>query len=72
MTQVPADRQKWMGFPGGMLKDSDDLLAKAAKLKPGAKVMLVGTAEGAELKAPAGLSCMWGFAKCWHSLIRRL
>jgi len=53
LTQVPADRQKWMGFPGGMLKDSDDLLAKAAKLKPGAKVMLVGTAEGAELKAPA-------------------
>merc|ERR1740120_404941 len=35
-----------------MLKDSDDLMAKVAKLKAGAKVTLVGTAEGGELKAP--------------------
>mmetsp|Transcript_87606 Transcript_87606/g.225688 ORF Transcript_87606/g.225688 Transcript_87606/m.225688 type:complete len:529 (-) Transcript_87606:93-1679(-) len=53
LTQVPMDRQKYLGFPGGMLKDSDDLTAKVAKLKAGAKVTLVGTAEGGELKAPA-------------------
>merc|ERR1719160_686615 len=39
-------------FPGGMLKDSDDLDAKVAKLKPGAKITLLGTAEGGELKKP--------------------
>jgi len=52
MTMVPVDRQKFLGFPGGMLKDTDDLMAKVQKLKPGAKVTLVGTAEGGELKAP--------------------
>mmetsp|Transcript_7532 Transcript_7532/g.21562 ORF Transcript_7532/g.21562 Transcript_7532/m.21562 type:complete len:535 (-) Transcript_7532:146-1750(-) len=52
LTQVPPDRQKYMGFPGGTLKDTDDLSAKVAKLKAGAKIMLVGTAEGGELKAP--------------------
>lgn len=52
LTQVPMDRQKYLGFPGGMLKDSDDLMAKVAKLKAGAKITLVGTAEGGELKAP--------------------
>merc|ERR1719311_1622927 len=36
-----------------MLKDSDDLDAKIAKLKPGAKITLMGTAEGGELKKPA-------------------
>merc|ERR1719353_2060915 len=36
-----------------MLKDSDDISAKAAKLKPGAKITLLGTAEGGELKQPA-------------------
>merc|ERR1719271_1087542 len=35
-----------------MLKDSDDLDAKVAKLKPGAKITLLGTAEGGELKKP--------------------
>eukprot|EP00913_Durusdinium_trenchii_P024435 g22938.t1 len=35
-----------------MLKDSDDLLAKVAKLKPGSKIQLMGTPEGKELKAP--------------------
>merc|ERR1719469_1561083 len=35
-----------------MLKDDDDLSAKVAKMKAGAKVMLIGTAEGGELKAP--------------------
>jgi len=52
LTNVPVDRQKYMGFPGGALKDADDLCAKAAKLKPGAKVTLMGTAEGGELKEP--------------------
>jgi len=53
ITRVPADRQKFLGFPGGMLKDTDDLPAKVAKLKPGAKITLMGTAEGGELKEPA-------------------
>ncbi|OLQ13930.1 Ubiquitin carboxyl-terminal hydrolase 6 [Symbiodinium microadriaticum] len=52
LTQVPMDRQKFLGFPGGMLKDTDDLMAKVAKLKSGAKVTLMGTPEGKELKAP--------------------
>lgn len=52
LTNVPADRQKFLGFPGGLLKDSDDLGAKVAKLKPGSKVTMMGTAEGGELKAP--------------------
>eukprot|EP00928_Gymnodinium_smaydae_P047586 TRINITY_DN31771_c0_g1_i1.p1 TRINITY_DN31771_c0_g1~~TRINITY_DN31771_c0_g1_i1.p1 ORF type:complete len:537 (+),score=168.46 TRINITY_DN31771_c0_g1_i1:107-1717(+) len=52
LTRVPVDRQKYLGFPGGMLKDTDDLGAKVAKLKPGQKVQLMGTAEGNELKAP--------------------
>eukprot|EP00437_Effrenium_voratum_P014573 CAMPEP_0181454574 /NCGR_PEP_ID=MMETSP1110-20121109/30309_1 /TAXON_ID=174948 /ORGANISM="Symbiodinium sp., Strain CCMP421" /LENGTH=516 /DNA_ID=CAMNT_0023578925 /DNA_START=38 /DNA_END=1588 /DNA_ORIENTATION=- len=52
LTQVPIDRQKYLGFPGGMLKDSDDLMAKVAKMKPGAKVTLMGTPEGKELKSP--------------------
>jgi len=51
ITSVPVDRQKYIGFPGGMLKDSDDLDAKVAKLKAGAKITLLGTAEGGELKA---------------------
>jgi len=50
ITSVPVDRQKFLGFPGGMLKDSDDLDAKVAKLKAGAKITLLGTAEGGELK----------------------
>lgn len=53
LTKVPVDRQKFVGFPGGVLKDSDDLMAKVQKLKPGAKVQMLGTAEGDELKAPA-------------------
>lgn len=52
LTSVPMERQKYTGFPGGMLKDSDDLMAKVAKLKPGSKIMLIGTAEGGELKVP--------------------
>mmetsp|Transcript_6094 Transcript_6094/g.14151 ORF Transcript_6094/g.14151 Transcript_6094/m.14151 type:complete len:525 (+) Transcript_6094:165-1739(+) len=51
-TNVPPERQKYTGFPGGMLKDTDNILEKAQKLKPGAKVMLIGTAEGGELKKP--------------------
>merc|ERR1719217_1617536 len=35
-----------------MLKDTDNLDEKLAKLKPGAKVTLLGTAEGGELKKP--------------------
>ena len=40
-TTVPADRMKILGFPGGVLKDGDDLPAKLAKLKPGAKLQMV-------------------------------
>jgi len=50
ITTVPVDRQKYLGFPGGMLKDTDDLDARVAKLKAGAKITLLGTAEGGELK----------------------
>mmetsp|Transcript_52726 Transcript_52726/g.123308 ORF Transcript_52726/g.123308 Transcript_52726/m.123308 type:complete len:520 (+) Transcript_52726:80-1639(+) len=53
MTNVPVDKQKYLGFPGGALKDSDDMMQKAGNLKAGAKVTLVGTAEAAQLKAPA-------------------
>jgi len=52
LTTVPVERQKYLGFPGGMLKDTDDLMEKVKKLKPGAKITLMGTAEGKELKAP--------------------
>eukprot|EP00434_Breviolum_minutum_P000732 symbB.v1.2.000645.t1/scaffold7.1/size571927/13 len=52
LTSVPPERQKFLGFPCGMLKDSDDLMAKVAKMKPGSKVQLMGTPEGKELKAP--------------------
>lgn len=53
ITNVPVDRQKYVGFPGGVLKDTDNLMEKVSKLKPGTKVTLVGTAEGGELKVPA-------------------
>lgn len=53
LTQVPIDRQKYLGFPGGVLKDTDNLMEKVAKLKAGTKVTLLGTPEGAELKEPA-------------------
>eukprot|EP00929_Paragymnodinium_shiwhaense_P007834 TRINITY_DN111740_c0_g1_i1.p1 TRINITY_DN111740_c0_g1~~TRINITY_DN111740_c0_g1_i1.p1 ORF type:complete len:541 (-),score=235.68 TRINITY_DN111740_c0_g1_i1:215-1837(-) len=53
LTSVPVDRQKYLGFAGGMLKDTDDILDKAKKLKAGAKVTMMGTAEGNQLKAPA-------------------
>jgi len=52
ITTVPVDKQKFLGFPGGMLKDTDNLDEKIAKLKPGAKVTMMGTAEGKELKQP--------------------
>lgn len=53
LTNVPVDRMKLLGFPGGLLKDTDDLDVKLAKMKKGAKVTLMGTAEGGELQAPA-------------------
>mmetsp|Transcript_62192 Transcript_62192/g.148373 ORF Transcript_62192/g.148373 Transcript_62192/m.148373 type:complete len:523 (+) Transcript_62192:84-1652(+) len=53
LTNVPVDKQKYLGFPGGMLKDTDDVVQKASNIKAGAKVTLVGTAEAAQLKAPA-------------------
>lgn len=49
LTRVPTDRQKLM-LPGGPLKEGEDLSKR--KVKPGMTVMLVGTAEGGELKAP--------------------
>jgi calcium-dependent protein kinase len=53
LTSVPVDRQKYLGIPGGMLKDSDDLIPRLAKLKPGAKITLMGTAEASQLREPA-------------------
>jgi ubiquitin carboxyl-terminal hydrolase 14 len=53
MTNVPVDRQKYMGFGAGLLKDTDDLMAKVKQIKPGKPVTLMGTAEGGELKEPA-------------------
>jgi len=50
LTSVPADRQKLM-LPGGALKDGEDLSKR--KIKPGLTVMLIGTAEADEIKAPA-------------------
>eukprot|EP00927_Polykrikos_kofoidii_P036723 TRINITY_DN3099_c0_g1_i1.p1 TRINITY_DN3099_c0_g1~~TRINITY_DN3099_c0_g1_i1.p1 ORF type:complete len:534 (+),score=130.89 TRINITY_DN3099_c0_g1_i1:91-1692(+) len=52
LTNVPVDRQKFLGFPGGMLKDTDDLAEKVRKLKSTQKVTMMGTAEGRELKPP--------------------
>lgn len=52
LTQVPVDRQKFLGFPGGMLKDTDNLAEKVAKLKPGTKITLIGTAENKQLTEP--------------------
>ena len=46
LTKVPADKQKLLGIPGG-LKDGDDL---SAKIKAGAKLTLLGTAEDAQLQ----------------------
>jgi len=51
LTRVPPDRQKILGIPGGPLKDDDDLSKR--NIKEGTKVMLIGTAEEAELKEPA-------------------
>jgi calcium-dependent protein kinase len=50
LTSVPVDRQKYLGLPGGMLKDTDDLMPRLAKMKPGAKITLMGTAEASQLK----------------------
>ena len=41
---------KILGFPGGMLKDGDDMKVKMEKLKPTSKLTLMGVAEGKELK----------------------
>jgi len=49
LTSVPADRQKLM-LPGGPLKEDEDLSKR--KIKPGLTVMLIGTAEADEIKAP--------------------
>ena len=43
LTGVPPDRQKIMGLKGGLLKDSADW--QAVGLKPGQKLMLMGTAD---------------------------
>ncbi|CAD7948448.1 unnamed protein product, partial [Amoebophrya sp. A25] len=53
MTNVPVDRMKFLGFAGGLLKESDNLIEKIKKLKPNAKIQLIGTAEGGEVHAPA-------------------
>jgi len=51
LSMVPPDRQKILGIPGGPLKDDDDLSKR--NIKEGTKVMLIGTAEEAELKEPS-------------------
>lgn len=48
LTNIPVDRQKIM--LGGILKDDADLSTK--KIKEGQKIMVMGTAEGKELKGP--------------------
>lgn len=40
---------KILGFTGGLLKDTDDFGDRLRKLKPGAKIQLIGTAEGKEM-----------------------
>jgi len=52
LTDVPVERMKILGIPGGMLKVTDDMSTK--KLKDGLKLSLIGTAEGKESKAPEG------------------
>ncbi|EEA07110.1 ubiquitin carboxyl-terminal hydrolase family protein [Cryptosporidium muris RN66] len=49
LTGVPPERQKLMS-PCGLLKDNSNL--SKLGLKDGAKIMLVGTSEGNELRAP--------------------
>lgn len=51
LSMVPPERQKILGIPGGPLKDDDDLSKR--NIKEGTKVMLIGTAEEAELKEPS-------------------
>jgi hypothetical protein len=46
---VPVEKQKVM-IGGKMLRDDTDL--KSLKLKEGMQIMMMGTAEGKELKAP--------------------
>jgi ubiquitin carboxyl-terminal hydrolase 14 len=50
LTNVPPERQKILGIPGGPLKPADDLSKRT--IKEGTKVTLIGTAEGAEIQAP--------------------
>ncbi|KAJ1606723.1 ubiquitin-like protein [Cryptosporidium canis] len=50
LTGVPASKQKLMS-QRGILRDGVDL--RKVGLKPGSKIVLVGTAEGGELKAPS-------------------
>jgi ubiquitin carboxyl-terminal hydrolase 14 len=49
LTNVPVDKQKVM-IKGKILKDEDDL--KKAGLTSGMTIMMMGTAEGKELKEP--------------------
>lgn len=49
LTNVPADKQRLLGIPGGPLKSQDSL---TDRLKPGMKLTLMGTAESAQLRAP--------------------
>jgi len=51
LTSVPVDKQTYL-WPGGPLKESDNVAERASKLKPGAKVTLVGTAEAKQIQAP--------------------
>jgi hypothetical protein len=48
LTNVPPDRQKILGIPGGPLKANDDLSKR--QIKDGLKVTLIGTAEGKEIQ----------------------
>eukprot|EP00164_Ancoracysta_twista_P000155 GFYU01000227.1.p1 GENE.GFYU01000227.1~~GFYU01000227.1.p1 ORF type:complete len:493 (+),score=178.67 GFYU01000227.1:67-1545(+) len=49
LTSVPVERQKIMGLKGGMLKDDTVM---GGVVKDGQSIMLMGTAENKELKAP--------------------
>jgi ubiquitin carboxyl-terminal hydrolase 14 len=50
LTNVPPERQKILGIPGGPLKANDDLSKR--QIKDGLKVTLIGTAEGKEIQEP--------------------
>jgi ubiquitin carboxyl-terminal hydrolase 14 len=50
LTNVPPERQKILGIPGGPIKANEDFSKR--QIKDGLKVTLIGTAEGKEIQEP--------------------